>query len=113
MSMLNSLRIVGVIRRTPRIDDSCPSERVHSTLQINESSKYPQMASILAIGAAADELMQFANGDRVVIRGHLSVSMRTDKLQIFVDKIRAQKPLPKSSPCTHHMQIPPMAVAAR
>jgi hypothetical protein len=103
---MNALKISGVIRRTPRIDDSSPSERVHSTLQINESSKYPQMASILAIGAAADELMQFANGDRVVIRGHLSVSMRTDKLQIFVDKIRREKSLRGHVTCMHHMEIP-------
>ena len=103
---MNALKISGVIRRTPRIDDCSPSERVHATLQINESSKYPQMAVILAVGAAADELMQFANGDRVVVRGHLSVSMRDDKLQIFVDKIRPEKSLRAQVTCTHRMQIP-------
>jgi hypothetical protein len=103
---MNFVKISGVIRRTPRIDECSPSERVRSTLQINESSKYPQMATILAIRAAADELMRFANGDRVVVRGHLSVSMKTDKLQIFVDKIRPAKSLREHMSCVHHMQIP-------
>lgn len=103
MLTLNSVTIAGVIRRAPH-REYLPAEHARCTLQINEGSQYPQMANVVAFERAAEGLMQFSNGDHVVIQGRLSVSMRTDRLRIEVDSVRVAKW--ESVQCTHRMQIP-------
>ena len=93
----NYVQIGGVIRRTPRIETS----HVRSALEINMGSKYPQTANLVANGAAAEELMEFASGDRVIVRGHLSCAMHTGKLRIVVENIHEDK-----FEGAHHMTIP-------
>ena len=105
---MNSLQIAGVIA-SPVAGASPHFAR--GKLLINETSKHRQVASIAALGQMAEELRKFSVGERVVITGHLTV--KENRLQIFVDGIQPNEAIPKSSPCTHRMQIPQVAGAAR
>jgi hypothetical protein len=100
---MNLVHIAGVIV-SPIVGES--SDFASGRLLINETAKHRQVATLVALGQAIEEVRKFSVGDRVLIKGHLSVS--ANKLRIVVDSIEPNEVLPKCPPCTHQMQIPQM-----
>lgn len=105
---MNLVQITGVIALQPGSFIAHGTSSARSRLHINEQSQHEQLAAIVASGQAADDLLQYAVGDRVLIEGKLSVSKKTGKLQILIHSIRTGEVFSESSPLTHHMTIPVM-----
>ncbi len=108
---MNFVQIEGVIESTPEAITLPNFQGVTARMSINPKARNFQVVDLVATNAVGQELLLYGRGDRVLLRGHLTVSAKTNKLQIFADRFECSESLPKSS-CVHHLQIPQMAGGA-